>query len=201
MALRMKPELAPFISFGAFYNLETSQNGHTCMHTHTHTHTYLQPFSPSSIFNDLQQLSNFPSKKNNLWKERALPNLESKGNGRRDGGVCGRVRVCGGANIYVCVCVCVYVCVCVCLCACAEKGEGGISSLVRHNNYACPLACLACCCAFLWRVNIWGNGLIFARLILMLATLEFCTFQILMEKLKTKIKAESHFNIFKQPHG
>ena len=58
----------------------------------------------------------------------------------------------------------------VCVCVCAEKREGGISILVRHNNYACPLARLACCCAFLWRVNIWRIGLIFVRLILMLAT-------------------------------
>ena len=77
---------------------------------------------------------------------------------------------CGGANIIVCVCVYVCVSVCVCVCVCAEKGEGRISILVRHNNYACPLACLACCCAFLGRVNIWRIGLIFVRLILMLAT-------------------------------
>ena len=81
--------------------------------------------------------------------------------------MCGRGWVCGGANIIVCVCVCVYVCVCVC----AEKGEGGISILVRHNNYACPLAWLARCCAFLLRVDIWRIGLIFVRLILILATL------------------------------
>ena len=76
--------------------------------------------------------------------------------------MCGRGWVCGGANIIVCVCVCV--------CVCAEKGEGGISILVRDNNYACPLACLASCCAFLWTVNIWRIGLIFVRLILMLTT-------------------------------
>ena len=127
----MKPELAPFISFGAFYNLETSHNGHRCMHTHTHTHI------PTTFFSllNFQRSSIFPSK-NNPWKERALPNLESKGNGRRDEGartdVCGRVRVCGGANIIVCVCVCVYVCVCVCVCVnvcvcvCVQKkGKGG----------------------------------------------------------------------------
>ena len=63
------------------------------------------------------------------------------------------------------------VCVCVCVCVCAEKGEGGISILVRHTNYACPLACLACCGAFLCTVNIWRIGLIFVRLILMLVPL------------------------------
>ena len=56
-------------------------------------------------------------------------------------------------------------------------------------------------CAIVRRVNIWGNELIFVRLILMLVTLQFLTLQILMEKLKTKTKAESHFNILKQPHG
>ena len=35
----------------------------------------------------------------------------------------------------------------------------------------------------------------------MLAPVEFLTFQILVQKLKTKIKAESHFNILKQRHG
>ena len=76
--------------------------------------------------------------------------------------MCGRGWVCGGANIIVCVCVCV--------CVCAEKGEGGMYILVRHNNYACPLACLVCYCAFLWRVNIYIIGLIFVICILMLAT-------------------------------
>ena len=87
--------------------------------------------------------------------------------------MCGKVGVCGRANIIVCVCVCVCVCmyVCVCVCVCAEEGEGRISILVKRNNYACPLGCLAYSCAFLWRVNIWIIGLIFVRLILMLATL------------------------------
>ena len=94
---------------------------------------------------------------------------------KEQGGMCvaesGCVRV--PISLCVCVCVCVYVCVCVCVCLCvfAEKGEGGISILLRHNNYACPLACLASCCAFLWRVNIWRIGLAFVRLILMPATL------------------------------
>ena len=35
----------------------------------------------------------------------------------------------------------------------------------------------------------------------MLATLQFFIFQILIQQLKTKIQAESHFNILKQPHG
>ena len=82
----------------------------------------------------------------------------------------GGVGCVGGCRPH-CVCVCVCVCVCMCVCVCAEKGEGGISILVKHNNYACRLGCLACCCAFLWRVNIWRIGLIFVRLILMLATL------------------------------
>ena len=92
---------------------------------------------------------------------------------KEQGGMCVAQFGCVGVPISLCVCVCVCMCVCVCvsLCVCAEKGEGGISILVRHNNYACPLACLACCCAFLWRVNVWRIGLIFVRLILMLATL------------------------------
>ena len=59
------------------------------------------------------------------------------------------------------------------------------------------------CCAIVRRVNIRGIELIFVGLglILMQATLQFLTFQILIQKLKTKIKAESHFNIFNQPHG
>ena len=56
-------------------------------------------------------------------------------------------------------------------------------------------------CAIVRRVNIWGNELMFVRLILMPATVSFLTLQILMEKLKTKIKAKSHFNILKQQHG
>ena len=56
-------------------------------------------------------------------------------------------------------------------------------------------------CATVRRVNIWGNELIFVRLMLMPATLYFLTFQILIQKLKTKIKAESHFNILKHAHG
>ena len=67
--------------------------------------------------------------------------------------MCGRGWVCGGANIIVCVCVCVCVSMCVCV-SVQKKREGGISILGEHNNYACPLACLACCCAFLRRVNI-----------------------------------------------
>ena len=62
----------------------------------------------------------------------------------------------GGANIIVCLCV---------------QKKGGTSTLVRHKNYACPLVCLACCCAFVGRVNICGGGLIFGRLIVMPATL------------------------------
>ena len=47
---------------------------------------------------------------------------------------------CVGVPISMCVCMCV----CVCVCVRAEKGDGGISILVRHNNFACPRACLAC---------------------------------------------------------
>ena len=66
--------------------------------------------------------------------------------------------VCGGANIMVCVCVCV----------CRKRG--GAATLVRHKNYACPLVCLACWCAFVGEVNICGSVLIFGRLMLMPAT-------------------------------
>ena len=94
---------------------------------------------------------------------------------KEQGGMCVAEFGCVGVPISLCVCVCMCVCVCarvyVCVCVCAEKGDGGISILVRHNNYACPVACLACCCAFLWGVNIWRIGLIFVRLILMPATL------------------------------
>ena len=89
--------------------------------------------------------------------------------------MCGRGRRCGGTNIIVCVCV--FVCVCVC----AGKG-GGVSTLVRHKNYACPLVCLACCSAFVWRVNICSSVLLFRGLILTLATL-FLMFQKLIAKL------------------
>ena len=64
---------------------------------------------------------------------------------------------CVGVPISLCVCVCVWVC---------RKG-GGASTFVRHKNYACPLVCLACCCAFVGEVNICGGVLIFRRLILM----------------------------------
>ena len=64
---------------------------------------------------------------------------------------------CGGVPISLCVCVCV-------------QKKGGGSTLGRHKNYACPLVCLASCCAFVGEVNICGSVLIFRRLILMLAS-------------------------------
>ena len=36
--------------------------------------------------------------------------------------MCGRGRVCGGANMIVCVCVCVSMC----LCVCRNRGRGDI---------------------------------------------------------------------------
>ena len=57
------------------------------------------------------------------------------------------------------------------------------------------------CCAIVRRVNIWGIEVIFVTLLLMLAKHYFLTFQILVDKIKTKITAESHLNILKQPHG
>ena len=82
-----------------------------------------------------------------------------------------------------------------CVCVCAEKG-GGAYTLVRHKNYACPLVCLACCCAFVREVNICGNVLIFGGLILMPATHQFLIFQILNEKLNSKIQPEDRINHF-----
>ena len=66
-------------------------------------------------------------------------------------------------------CVGVPISLCVCVCVCVQK-KGGASTLVRHKNYACPLVCLACCCAFVGEANICGSVLFFRRLILMPAT-------------------------------
>ena len=55
---------SPFIAFGAFYNLETSHNGHTHMHIHTPTYNLflLAQWSTKSFL-----------QKHNLQKERAYP--------------------------------------------------------------------------------------------------------------------------------
>ena len=63
---------------------------------------------------------------------------------------------------------CVGVPISLCVCVYAEKG--GASTLLRHKNYACPLVCFACCCAFVGEVNICGSALLFRRLISMPAT-------------------------------
>ena len=101
--------------------------------------------------------------------------------------------MCLGGDGFVGVPISLFVCVCVCVCA--DKG-GGTSTFVRHKNYACPLVCLACCCAFVREVNICRGVLIFRRLILMLATHWILSFQILNEKLSSKIKPEDRFNNF-----
>ena len=44
------------------------------------------------------------------------------------------------------------------------------------------------CCAIVRRVNVWGIDVIFVSLILLLATQQLLTFQILIQKSNTKLK-------------
>ena len=56
--------------------------------------------------------------------------------------------------------------------------------------------CFKCSCAFVARANFYRARLIFARLKLTPLVVYFSKNEILIQKLKSKIKAESHLNMF-----
>ena len=165
LALQRKPKLGALSALGQStpWNSSTIRT-YTPTHaqTHTHTHTHTKAHIPPSFF-DWSCLQEYFDKhlQKTCRKKGACPpkpKLQGQGEERRrisEGCVWEGTGVWGWQ----------YHCLCVCVCVCRKKV--GTSTLVRHNNFACPLVCLACCCAFVGEVNICGVFIV-RRLVLML---------------------------------